>query len=140
MTTPDLTWTIAELAVEFDVTHRSLRHYEELGMLTPQRDGNKRVYDRGDHIRLGLIMRGKRLGFSLPQIHTIVTMYDQQPGESGQLRYLLGQLADRRADLEQRRLDIEDSLHELETLERRCREDLRGLQSSASAAADTMAP
>ncbi|MBD2758998.1 MerR family DNA-binding transcriptional regulator [Yimella sp. cx-573] len=129
MPNPHRTWTIAELADEFGVTHRSLRHYEDLDMLAPERVGNARVYHRSDRVRLSLILRGKRLGFSLPQIRTIVTMYDQQPGEAGQLRYLLGELSERRADLEQRRRDIEDSLAELETLERRCHEDLARLQT-----------
>lgn len=128
MTTADRTWTIAELADEFGVTHRSLRHYEELQMLAPERVGNTRIYHRSDHVRLGLIVRGRRLGFTLAQIRTIVTMYDQQPGEAGQLTYLLSQVADRRHDLEQRRRDIEASLAELDTLERRCREDLAELQ------------
>lgn len=129
MATEKRTWTIAELADEFGVTHRSLRHYEQLQMLSPQRSGNNRIYHRSDRIRLGLILRGKRLGFSLPQIRTIVTMYDQQPGEEGQLTYLLDQLTERRSDLEQRRRDIEQSLAELDTLERRCHEDLARLRS-----------
>lgn len=138
MTTPDdpeqaagqqRSWTIAELADEFGVTHRSLRHYEDLQMLSPERVGNSRVYHRSDHIRLQLILRGKRLGMSLPQIRTIVTMYDQPPGEIGQLDYLLGELAQRRTDLEQRRKDIEDSLAELSEFEKRCRADLARLRA-----------
>lgn len=132
MTTPTAvregeTWSIREVADEFDITHRTVRHYEDLGLISPERRGTTRVYHRRDRIRLQLILRGKRLGFPLEEIRTIVDMYDQQPGEAGQLRYLLGQIDDRRADLERRRQDIEDSLGELQELERRCQQDLREL-------------
>jgi DNA-binding transcriptional MerR regulator len=78
-------------------------------------------------VRLALILRGRRLGFSLEEIATIVNMYDEQPGEAGQLRYLLDQIAVRREDLEQRRRDIEQTLGELDEVEARCREDLSRL-------------
>ena len=118
------TWTIAQMADDYDVTHRALRHYEHLGLLAPERDGQRRVYHRRDRTRLALILRGRRLGFPLEEISTILGMYDDQPGEAGQLRYLLSQIDDRRGDLERRRRDIEDSLRELDELERRCEEDL----------------
>lgn len=118
------TWTISEVAEEFEVTHRAVRHYEELGLLSPERRGTQRLFHPRDRIRLALILRGRRIGFPLEEIRTIIDMYDEQPGEAGQLRYLLGQIDDRRADLESRRRDIEDSLAELATLERRCQEDL----------------
>lgn len=121
------TWTIAEVADEFGVTHRAVRHYEELGLLSPERRGTQRIYHARDRIRLKLILRGRRIGFPLEEIRTIIDMYDDHPGEAGQLRYLLAQIDDRRADLESRRRDIEDSLAELETLERRCQEDLAAL-------------
>ncbi len=119
------TWSIRELADEFDVTPRTLRHYEELGLLRPERRGTARVFHRRDRVRLALILRGRRLGFPLEEIGTIIDMYDETPGEAGQLRYLLDQIGDRRTDLERRRQDIEDSLAELAELEQRCREDLR---------------
>lgn len=124
---PPRTWSIAELADEFDVTHRTLRHYEQIGLLSPERRGTTRVFHRRDRTRLELILRGKRIGFDLEEIRRIIDMYDEQPGEEGQLRYLLEQVADRRAELERRRQDIDDSLAELATLERRCRADLRRL-------------
>ena len=128
MTSPQhRTWTIAEVAKEFGVTHRAVRHYEELGLISPERLGTKRIYHRRDHIRLALILRGRRIGFPLEEIRTIIDMYDQQPGESGQLEYLLSQIGDRRADLEARRRDIADSLAELEEIQRRCQEDLARL-------------
>jgi DNA-binding transcriptional MerR regulator len=119
------TWTIAEVAEQFGVTHRAVRHYEDLGLISPERRGTTRVYHRRDRTRLNLILRGKRLGFPLEEIRTIIDMYDEQPGEAGQLTYLLGQIGERRAELERRRQDIEDSLAELADLERRCEADLR---------------
>ncbi|HEX4977301.1 MAG TPA: MerR family DNA-binding transcriptional regulator [Nocardioides sp.] len=121
------TWTITELAEEHGVTLRTLRHYEEVGLLHPERRGTTRVFHQRDRIRLQLILRGKRLGFTLPEIRTIVDMYDDQPGEAGQLRYLLEQIEVRRAELDQRRRDIEDTLAELDEVERRCHEDLARL-------------
>lgn len=118
------TWTIAELAREFGVTHRTIRFYEDRGLLTPERIGTRRVYHPRDRVRLALVLRGKRLGFDLGQIARIVDMYDQEPGEEGQLRYLLEQIERRRAELEQRRHDIDQTLAELEVVERRCREAL----------------
>jgi len=106
------------------VTHRAVRHYEELGLLSPERRGTQRIFHPRDRIRLALILRGRRIGFPLEEIRTIINMYDEQPGEAGQLRYLLAQIDDRRTELESRRRDIEDSLAELATLERRCHEDL----------------
>lgn len=130
MTTPDdgQTWTIAELADEHGVTHRTIRHYEELGLLSPERRGTVRIFHRRDRTRLALILRGKRIGFPLDEIRTIIDMYDQTPGESGQLTYLLDQIAARRADLEQRRADIEQTLRDLRQVEARCRSDLRALR------------
>lgn len=117
-------WTIAEVADEFGITHRAIRHYESLGLITPERRGTQRLFHRRDRIRLDLVLRGKRLGFPLEEITRIVVMYDDHPGERGQLEYVLGQIDARRADLEQRRADIDVALTELQTLERRCREDL----------------
>ncbi|MEU4288617.1 MerR family DNA-binding transcriptional regulator [Kribbella sp. NPDC026596] len=123
------TWSIAELAAEYDVTLRTIRFYEDRGLLTPERRGTVRVYHSRDKVRLGLILRGKRLGFSLDEIATIVDMYDAEPGEAGQLEYLLAQITHRRADLEQRRRDIDETLQELAEVERRCQADLESLNT-----------
>jgi DNA-binding transcriptional MerR regulator len=123
----DQTWTITELADEHDVTLRTLRHYEDVGLLSPERRGTTRVFHQRDRIRLRLILRGKRLGFTLPEIATIVDMYDDKPGEAGQLRYLLEQIEVRREELAQRRRDIDDTLAELAEVEARCRDDLAAL-------------
>ena len=122
---PDGTWTITELATELGVTLRTIRHYEDVGLIAPERRGTSRVFHTRDRIRLQLILRGKRLGFSLPEIRTIVNMYDEQPGEAGQLRYLVEQIDVRRAELEQMRRDSDDTMTELDRVEARCREDLR---------------
>jgi DNA-binding transcriptional MerR regulator len=126
---PTQTWSIAELAAEYDITLRTIRFYEDRGLLTPERRGTVRVYHPRDKVRLGLILRGKRLGFSLDEIATIVDMYDAEPGEEGQLVYLLDQITTRRADLEQRRQDINKTLDELADLERRCHADLEALRT-----------
>jgi DNA-binding transcriptional MerR regulator len=123
----DPRWTISQLAEEFGVTLRTIRHYEDVGLLSPARRGTVRVFDTRQRIRLQLVLRGKRLGFSLPEIATIVNMYDQQPGEAGQLQYLLDQIEVRRAELEQMRRDIEETMTELAHVEQRCREDLAAL-------------
>jgi len=128
LTAPTPTWSIADLAAEYDVTLRTIRFYEDKGLLTPERRGTLRVYHARDKVRLGLILRGKRLGFSLDQIATIVDMYDAEPGEEGQLAYLLEQIGHRRAELEQRRRDIDETLQELAEVEQRCRADLETLR------------
>jgi DNA-binding transcriptional MerR regulator len=120
--------TISELAEEFGVTLRTIRHYEDVGLITPERRGTARVFHQRDRTRLRLILRGKRLGFSLPEIRTIVNMYDEQPGEAGQLHYLLEQIDVRRGELAQLRRDIDETMTELERVEARCREDLAALE------------
>ena len=121
------TWTIREVAEDFGVTHRTVRHYEDLGLITPERRGTQRVYHRRDRTRLNLILRGKRLGFPLEEIRTIIDLYDRPRGKASQLEYVLGQIDERRADLEQRRRDLEDALRELDRFETGCREDLSRL-------------
>lgn len=118
------TWTIAEIAAEFGVTHRTVRHYEDLGLISPERQGTRRIYHRRDRTRLKLILRGKRLGFPLEEIRTIVDLFDAPRGRRAQLEYVLGQIDERRTDLDQRLKDVQDAIAELGDLERRCREDL----------------
>jgi DNA-binding transcriptional MerR regulator len=122
------TWTIAEIADEFGVTHRTVRHYEDLGLISPERQGTRRIYHRRDRTRLNLILRGKRLGFPLEEIRTIVDLFDAPRGRRAQLEYVLGQIDERRADLEQRLRDAQDALRELGEFERRCRADLSKLE------------
>lgn len=126
------TWSIAELAAEYDVTLRTIRFYEDRGLLTPERRGTARVYHPRDRVRLALILRGKRLGFSLDEIAKIVDMYDAEPGEEGQLVYLLDQITHRRTELEQRRRDIEETLQDLAEVETRCHADLKALRDQSA--------
>lgn len=121
-------WSITELAEEFGVTLRTLRHYEDVGLISPERRGTTRVFHPRDRIRLQLILRGKRLGFSLPEIRTIVNMYDEQPGEAGQLQYLIHQIDVRRAELDRLRRDIDETMGELDRVEARCRDALAALE------------
>jgi DNA-binding transcriptional MerR regulator len=126
------TWTIAEMAAEFGVTTRTVRYYEDLGLICPERRGTARVFHPRDRVRLALILRGRRLGFSLDEIATIVNMYDAEPGEVGQLAYLMEQITIRRSELHQRRADIDQTLAELADLERRCRADLAALNAAVA--------
>lgn len=125
------TWSIAEIADEFGVTHRTVRYYEDQGLISPERRGTTRVFHSRDRVRLALVLRGRRLGFPLEEVRRIVDMYDDVPGEAGQLEYLLSQIGDRRAELEARRADLEAAVSELDELERRCRADLGAMTSGA---------
>lgn len=125
------TWTITELAEEFDTTLRTIRFYEDKGLLRPERRGQARVFHPRDRVRLQLILRGKRLGFSLEEIAAILNMYDEQPGEAGQLRYLIEDIGDRRATLQRKRQDLDEAMAELDELEARCRVDLERLGAAA---------
>lgn len=118
------TWTIREIADEFGITTRTVRHYEELGLVSPERRGTTRVFHRRDRTRLSLVLRGRRLGFPLDEIATIINLYDAPRGRASQLAYVLEQIDERRTDLEQRRRDIDDALAELDGFEQRCREEL----------------
>ncbi len=112
---------ITELTREFGVSTRTIRFYEDEGMLHPVRDGRHRLFHPRDRIRLKLILRGKRLGLSLAEIREIIDMYDARPGEAGQLNLLIEKIADRRRDLLQKQRDIEKTLEELDEVERSCR-------------------
>jgi Predicted transcriptional regulators len=127
------TYTIRELSQEFDVTPRSLRFYEDQGLLSPRREGQKRIYSRRDRARLKLILRGKRLGMSLSEIYQILSLYDSpEGGEIRQLEVYLAQLEEKRQMLLQRRKDIEEALAELESSAQRCRELLESKRREAA--------
>ncbi len=123
----DVSFSISDLAREFGVTTRAIRFYEDEGLLSPGRSGRQRVYTSRDHVRLKLIVRGKRLGFSLSEVREIIEMYDLDSGESGQLRYFLEQIKDRREALKQQRHDIELTLDELDSIESECKHRLSAL-------------
>ncbi|WP_342762202.1 MerR family DNA-binding transcriptional regulator [Kineococcus xinjiangensis] len=121
---------MAQVAEEFGITLRTIRWYEDQGLISPERRGQQRLFRPRDRVRLALVLRGKRLGFSLEEIRTILDMYDAEPGETGQLRYLLEQIHRRRAELLQRQRDLQQTLAEFDELEQRCRDDLGRLESS----------
>ncbi|MSP87316.1 MAG: MerR family DNA-binding transcriptional regulator [Alphaproteobacteria bacterium] len=116
------TFSIVDLAREFDVTTRTIRFYEEHGLLAPTRRGNRRVYAPRDQTRLKLIMRGKRLGFSIAEIKEMIELYDARRGAERQLRLFIDKIGERRALLLQQRQDIQVILDELDGLEARCRD------------------
>jgi DNA-binding transcriptional MerR regulator len=115
------TFTITELATEFDVTPRAIRFYEDVGLLTPARAGRNRVYTQRDRTRLKLTLRGKRLGLSLAEIKTLVDMYDSPSDTVAQLQAFLRVLGEHRDLLERRREDIDATLSEIGEHEQRCR-------------------
>ena len=119
---PNRTFTIAELAEEFDVTPRAIRFYEDVGLLEPGRAGRNRVYTQRDRTRLKLTLRGKRLGLALSEIKQLVDMYDSEADTAPQLNAFLEVLAEHRRQLEQQLEDIEITLAEIGQHEARCRE------------------
>lgn len=128
------TYSISELAQELDVTTRTIRFYEEQGMLAPTRRGQERVYSPRDRVTLKLILRGKRLGLSLAECKTLIGLYDPQTGNRRQLDSLLAMIAERRQQLEQQLLDIRQMQLELDTAEERCRSALAQLAEPATPA------
>ncbi len=113
-------YSIGDLSREFGVTTRTIRFYEDQGLLSPTRNGQSRIYQPRDRVRLKLILRGKRLGFSLKEINKLIQLYDTPEGEAGQLRSFIEKICARRTELLVQKDDIEHVLDELDTLERRC--------------------
>ncbi len=111
------TYSISELAREFEVTTRTLRFYEDEGLLSPEREGSRRVYSMRDRTRLRLILRGKRIGFSLAEIGEIIDMYDTAPGEAGQLEHLIERIGVQRRELLARQAVIDRTLEDLARVE-----------------------
>ena len=106
--------SIADLAAEFRVTARTLRHYEDAGLISPARVGQNRVYSTADHARLAWIMRGKRVGFSLAEISEMLDLYDLGDGRAEQCRVTLERCRKRIAALEAQRGDIDLTIAELD--------------------------
>ena len=118
------TYTITELAREFDITPRTIRFYEDQGLISPKREGSGgrvRVYGARDRTRLKLTLRGKRLGLTLSEIKDLVDMYDSPKDSSAQLKRFLAVLARHREMLEQQREDLELTLSEIAMHEAQCR-------------------
>ena len=122
------TYTIGELAQEFDLTTRALRFYEDCGLVTPQRSGRNRIYTARDRTRLKLTLRGKRLGLTLAEVKDLVGMYESPRDTEPQLKKLLVVLAEHRSQLEQQLTDLHLTLDEVRAHEK---EAQRLLASSA---------
>jgi DNA-binding transcriptional MerR regulator len=120
-------FTITDLTREFDVSTRTLRFYEDEGMLRPQRRGRTRLYRAADRHLLRQILRGKRLGFSIAEIKEVLAIYHQPLGEVGQLNALIAKIEAKREELRQKRRDIEETLNELNAVEESCVERLAEL-------------
>ncbi|MFK3798901.1 MerR family DNA-binding transcriptional regulator [Pseudomonas sp. NPDC088444] len=119
MTNP--TYSISDLARELDITTRTIRFYEEQGMLSPERRGLERIYSARDKVTLKLILRGKRIGFSLAECRDLIGLYDPSGDNQKQLVTMLAKIAERRAQLDQQLLDIQQMQLELDTAEERCK-------------------
>jgi len=114
---PERTWSISDLAEEFQVTPRTIRFYEDQGLLAPRRDGLTRIYNHRDRARLMLICRGKRLGFSLAEIRDFLDLYEVDDRQIEQMKFALQRARDRRRTLERQLDDVRQALVELADLD-----------------------
>jgi len=121
---PAIIFAISDLAREFGITPRTIRFWEDQGILSPQREGSKRVFTRRDRARLKMALRGKRLGLSLAEIKDLIGMYESTEDETPQLLECLRVISGRRAALEQQREDIEAMLAEIGQFEMQCQQEL----------------
>ncbi len=123
---------IQHVAEELGVTMRTLRFYEDKGLIEPRRVGTMRVYTRREVARLQLILRGKRLGFSLKEIKEFLDLYDADPQHVEQMRLLAARASQRAADLIQQRSAIEQTIAELHQIEREALERIEAAQRVAN--------
>ncbi len=114
------TYSISELAGEFDITTRTIRFYEEKGYLNPKRDGTRRIYSAPDRTSLRLILRGKRLGLSLDETAELIKMYGSPRGNQIQLEKFILRIGEKRAELEVKQRDLEVVLNDLQGVEDKC--------------------
>ncbi len=126
------TLSISDLAREFGVTTRTIRFYEEKGLLNPVREGVHRVYSPADRTKLRLILRGKRLGLSLDESAEIIRMYGTPRRNRRQLEMLVGKIQEKRADLQRQQRDLAAMLRDLDEAEGNCRDALDELQAGAA--------
>lgn len=127
--TSNQTYSIGQLAEEFGITSRTLRLYEEEGLLDPLRDGTRRIYNERNRVRLRLILRGKRLGWSLSEIRELFDLYDSSLGEQAQLELMLEKLSHRREMLLEQKNDIDNALQELDRIVANAEQALQGIES-----------
>jgi len=122
-----ISYSISELAKHFDVTPRAIRFYEDQGLLNPRRVNGQRVYNDGDFVRLKLILRGKRIGFSLAELKQTISLYDTHPDEKAQLQFVLDTIETHRQELIERKEDIETTLADMDDVHARVNEQLKEL-------------
>ena len=127
---PDKTYSISELANEFGITTRTIRFYEEKGLVTPLRDGQKRLFSPADRVRIKLILRGKRIGMTLQECVDFIDMYDPAHNNRDQLHSLIDDVKRRREGLLQQRRDIDDMLAGLDEVQGICEASLADTLSS----------
>lgn len=120
-------YTITELTREFGISTRTLRFYEDEGLVAPVRRGRTRLFRPSDRHLIRQIMRGRSLGFSIAEIREIINMYREPPGEVGQLKLMLTRIQEKREDLRQKRRDLEETLSDLDQAEESCVERLAEL-------------
>tara|TARA_R100001129_G_scaffold72316_2_gene49201 strand:+ start:10838 stop:11224 length:387 start_codon:yes stop_codon:yes gene_type:complete len=113
-------YTITELTREFGISTRTLRYYEDEGLIQPERRGRTRLYRSADRHLIQEILRGRRVGLSIAEIREIIQVYKDPPGEAGQLRLLMRKVEEKREELRQKRKDIDDTLTELDNIEDSC--------------------
>lgn len=116
----DKYYSITELTREFGVSTRTLRFYEDEGLIHPDRRGRTRLFRAADRRLIQEILRGRRIGFTISEIREIIHVYKEPPGESGQLVLLMKKVDEKRAELRQKRKDIEETLAELDNVEEAC--------------------
>ncbi len=134
------TYTISDLAREFDLTTRAIRFYEDMGLLQPEREGasgRNRIYSARDRTRLKLTLRAKRLGLSLSEAKDILDMYDSPRDTGGQLKKFLTVLAGHRLELEAQMTDLQANLDEVKAHEKEARAVLARLEKAKPAAPAT---
>ncbi|AWB58024.1 MerR family DNA-binding transcriptional regulator [Colwellia sp. Arc7-D] len=122
-----VTYSIGELAREFDITTRSIRFYEDQGLILPTRKGQTRIYNQRDRVRLKLILRGKRLGFSLAETGRLFELYDADKSSATQLKTIMDLISNKKNDLNQQLEDIQAVLIELTGLETNCQNALASI-------------
>lgn len=113
-------YSIRDLANEFEITSRTLRFYEEKGLLQPQRQGQNRIYSAAERTRLRLILRGKRLGLTLDESSEIISMYQPKANNNRQLQTLINKIQEKKSHLQQQQKDLELMLQDLADAEQRC--------------------
>ncbi|MEI2302484.1 MerR family transcriptional regulator [Ensifer sp. MJa1] len=113
-------YSITELTREFGISTRTLRFYEDEGLIHPERRGRTRLFRPADRRLIQEILRGRRIGFTIAEIREIIQVYKDPPGEMGQLRLLMSRVEEKREELRQKRKDIDDTLAELNNVEEAC--------------------